>query len=107
MAGFIDLDPTPQELTLGSLKSMSIGTTVQLRSGIDHAYQQIWFNPNGLTPQQVFDLLDQEGKKASDWMVAMRQAHNAVVAAGHTIGALVPVGKSVSFDGSGKGTVTG
>ena len=107
MAGFIDLDPTPEALTLGSLKSMAIGTTTQLRAAVDHVYQQIWFNPNGLSPQQVFNALDTLGKMASDWMVAMKAAHNAVVTAPHAIGALVPAGKSVSFDVNGKGTVTG
>lgn len=49
--------PTPAQLTVDTLTSGATGAFVTLKAQWDNAYQLLWHNPWGLTPQEVLDAL--------------------------------------------------
>ena len=101
----IDFDPTAEEQTLNIIKSGVRGSLSQTKSSIEHAMSIVGENPFGLTPQEVFDVLGTQGLTLVNILMTLRTAFNSVAPSAHDIGALIPDGKTVSFDGEGNGTV--
>lgn len=106
MANLLEFDRTPQEITLEILKSGALGCLNQIKGFTDNALAVVWTNFAGLTPQQVFDALNTQGKLLIQILTALKTAYNAHAPAPHQIGALVPMGFQVSYDAEGRVAVT-
>ncbi len=101
----IDFDISPAEQTLDIIRSGARGCLQQIKASVENSKSVVWQNPFGLSPQEVFDALDTQGKVLVDLLATLRTAHNSVVPAAHHIGALLPDGMTVTFNAEGKGTV--
>lgn len=102
---FIDFDVSPADETLGILSSGVRGCLFQMKATVDNALSIVWQNPYGLTPQEVFDVLDTHGETWAGLMQKLKTTYNSVAPSNHDIGDLVPADKTLTFDGTGKGTV--
>lgn len=107
MADLIDFDISPAEQTLDIIRSGARGCLQQIKASVTNCGSIVWTNPMGLTPQEVFDVLDTQGEVLITLLTTLRTAHNAVVPKAHDIGALLPEGVTISYDAEGRVTVGG
>jgi len=101
----IEFDISPKDETLDILRKGARGCLAQMKASVENAISIVWQNPHGLTPQEVFDVLDTQGKTLVNFLTTLRTTYNGIAPTAHDIGALTPAGKTVSFDGEGRGTV--
>ncbi len=105
MPDLIDFDVSPAEQTLAIIRSGARGCLQQIKASVTNSISVVCQNPLGLSPQEVFDVLDTQGEVLVDLLTTLRTAYNSVVSEAHHIGALLPNGMTVTFDANGKGTV--
>lgn len=53
----IDNDPTPEAATLSNVLDSLLGSFYSTKAACENLQMQVWSNPRGLTPQQVFTAL--------------------------------------------------